>query len=293
MFAAEHDVVTPDGRTLRVHEAGTEGGRAVVWHAGTPGGRTLYPRFVELAAERGARLIGYDRPGYGGSDPDPGRTVADATGDVLAVAEALDFGRFVTLGVSGGGPHALACAALLGDRLAAAAALASLAPSSAPGLDFTAGMGEGNVAEFGKALAGRAELQPFVDELRPELLASTPEEVGVVLASILSPPDLEVFDGAVAKHMVRMMRSALERSGEGWIEDDLAFTADWGFSLADIRVPVLLLQGEQDLMVPRDHGRWLAQAIPGVDARLLPDDGHLTLAHRRMPEILDWLLERL
>jgi pimeloyl-ACP methyl ester carboxylesterase len=292
MFAAEHDIEGPDGRVLRVSEAGTEGGAAVLVHHGTPGSRVMHRPSAEAAAQRGARLITYDRPGYGGSDPDPGRTVASAAADAAAIAGALGIDRFVTWGASGGGPHALACAALLGDRVAAAATLAGVAPYDSEGLDFLAGMGADNVEEFGLAVAGRHALEPYLREATPEILASDPGELREVLLTLLSPPDHAAFTGAMADHYVASWREALGRGHEGWLEDDLAFVEPWGFDLGEIAVPVLMLQGEQDLMVPPAHGRWLAGRIAGVDARLLDGDGHFTVK-ARLPEVLDWLLERL
>lgn len=293
MHLAEHVVEHADGRRLHVLERGAEGGLAVIVHHGTPGAGLLMDEHVALAADRGARLIGYDRPGYGGSDPDPGRTVASCARDVEAIADALGIERFVTWGVSGGGPHALACAALLPDRVAAAATLASVGPDRADGLDFLAGMGEDNVVEFGRAREGRASLEPFLAAMAPELLAASPEQVGEMLQSILGEPDRAVYHGGVAEYFVATLRDGLAPGIDGWVDDDLAFVAPWGFDLAGIRVPVLLLQGEQDLMVPPQHGRWLAGRIPGVDARILAGDGHLTLEITRMPDVLDWLLERL
>jgi pimeloyl-ACP methyl ester carboxylesterase len=292
MFRAEHDIETPDGRILRVLETGTEGGAAVLAHSGTPGGRLIFREHAEAAVAHGARMLAYDRPGYGGSDPDPGRTVASAAADAAAIADALGIDRFVTWGGSGGGPHALACAALLGDRVAAAATLAGVAPYEAEGLDFLAGMGADNVEEFGLALEGRIALEPYLREATPELLASTPAEFAAVMASLLSPPDRAVFSDELGEFVAASMQDALARTHEGWLEDDLAFTVPWGFALDSITVPILLMQGEQDLMVPPAHGRWLAGRIPGVEARILPDDGHLTLDYR-MPEVLDWLLARL
>ena len=187
----------------------------------------------------------------------------------------------------------MACVALLGDRVAAAAALACVAPAGADGLEFLAGMGEENIVEMRYALEGRAALEPYLREMTSQLVASTPTEIAQILQTILSPVDRDVVSGALAEHIVGGMHAGLSPGPEGWIEDDLAFVARWGFSVEDIRAPVLLMQGEQDLMVPGDHGRWLAQRIAGVDARLLPEDGHLTLTQRRMPEILIWLLARL
>jgi len=149
----EHRVPV-NGRTLAVLEAGDESGRAVVAVHGTPGSGLLWRGLVEDAEARGMRLLAYDRPGYGRSDPHPGRTVADAAGDVAAMADALGFDRFAVEGGSGGGPHTLACAALLPDRVVAAASLAGVAPYPAEGLDWLDGMGQDNLDEFAATLAG-------------------------------------------------------------------------------------------------------------------------------------------
>ena len=139
----EHDVRTPDGRKLHVLEGGDPDGLPVVVHHGTPGGALQYEPHAVDAAERGIRLLSYDRPGYGGSTPHEGRSVADAAADVSAIADALGIGDFGTYGGSGGGPHTLACAALLPDRVVGAVAIASVAPFPAEGLDWLARHGPG------------------------------------------------------------------------------------------------------------------------------------------------------
>src|SRR4051794_14774368 len=158
---ASRDVTGPGDRTLCVHEAGDPGGRPIVVHHGTPTYGGLFHPWVADAEARGIRLVAYDRPGYGGSAPHRGRTVADAAADVAAIADAPGIDRFATWGISGGGPHALACAALLGDRVVGAASLAGVAPFDAAGLNWFAGMGEANLAEFGAALQGRDAVAAF------------------------------------------------------------------------------------------------------------------------------------
>src|SRR5947208_11991340 len=153
------DLQLPDGRTLRTYATGATGGELIVMHHGTPASGCPSRWMADDAASRGASLVGYDRPGYGGSTRQPGRTVADAAADTAAIADALGVERFRTWGVSGGGPHALACAALFADRVIAAATIASVAPYDAEGLDYLAGMGQGNIDEFGAALAGEEELR--------------------------------------------------------------------------------------------------------------------------------------
>ena len=287
---AEATVRAKDGRELRIVEAGSADGLPVVVHNGTPMSRLLFHPSVEDAEQRGIRLIGYDRPGYGGSTSHPGRNVADAARDVAAVADALDIDRLATWGISGGGPHALACAALLPERVVAAASLASVAPYPAEGLDWFAGMGEANVAEFGLTLEGREALEPFLRHERDAMLAAGPAGLAEEMRTLLSPTDDAVFTGDTADYIFEAFRAGSEQRLDGWLDDDLAFAKPWGFELEQIEVPVLLWQGAEDRFVPFAHGEWLARRIPAVDARLSRDDGHLTLLVRRLGEVHDWLV---
>jgi pimeloyl-ACP methyl ester carboxylesterase len=287
----EHDVPASGGGTLHVLEDGSSGGTPVFFHNGTPGAAGFHPSWVEDAEKRGLRLLSYDRPGYGESSPAEGRTVGDAAADTAAVADALGIDRFCVWGVSGGGPHTLACAALLPDRVAAAASLASVTPYPAEGLDWLEGMGEGNQVEFAAALAGREALEPLLDEIRTSILAADAEGLAAELDTLLSPADHEVLTGELAHFMVVVMKQALVNGTAGWVDENLAFTQSWGFNVEDIAVPVLLLHGATDRFVPISHGQWLAERIPDVEARLLPDDGHLTLVARRVPEVHAWLVE--
>lgn len=284
-------VTTPDGRTLRLHEAGAADGPLVLVQQGTPMSGLLFEPHVQDAEQRGIRLVGYDRPGYGGSTESPGRSVADAASDVRAIADALEVERLVVWGISGGGPHALACAALLPDRVAAVASLASVAPINAEGLDWLEGMGELNLQEFAATRQGREALEAYLEPQARETV--TAEGVLQALQSLLTDVDAAVLTGELGAYLAESMREATDHGIEGWRDDDLAFDKPWGFSVGDIRVPVQLWHGEQDLFVPFAHGEWLAARIPNVDARLSPEDGHMTLVQRRIPEVHAWLLERL
>lgn len=285
-------VITPDERTLCVREAGDPNGVPIFVLHGTPGSGLLYDVHVRDAEERGIRLVSYDRPGYGASTRDQGRNIADCARDVAAIADALAVERFCVWGISGGGPHALAAAALLPDRVAAAAALASVAPYDGEGLDFTAGMGEQNVSEFEALLKNEAEHLAGLARERETLLAAKPEDLAEAWTTLLGPADREVVTGEFAAYLLSWMQIGLAPGCEGWSDDDIVFVWPWGFELASIRVPVLHLQGEQDKFVPLGHGVWLSKHIPGVDSRITPDDGHLTLLTRRIPDVHAWLLER-
>src|SRR4051794_14104215 len=181
------DVRTSDGRVLRVHDAGEPGdGRVpLVTHHGTPSSGLLLDQELAAARSRELRLVSLDRPGIGGSSRQPGRRVADVATDVAAVADALSIDSFLSQGMSGGGPHVLACAALLPDRVAAAACLAGVAPFDAAGLDWLAGMGEDNVTEFSAAARGEAELRSFLTAASEAILGSGPDAVAEQLASLL------------------------------------------------------------------------------------------------------------
>jgi pimeloyl-ACP methyl ester carboxylesterase len=290
--SVEHTVRTPDGRTLAVEESGDPAGRPVLAHMGTPNSRHLYGPNARDAAARGLRLISYDRPGYGGSSPLPGRTVADCAGDVRAICAELGIGRLAMWGISGGGPHVLACAALLPDLVTAAASLASLAPYGADGLDYFTGMGQGNVDDTRLFLADETAARTLLDKEWEELLASSPEDAVKTFESLLTPTDAAALTGELAEYLIAAERDGLAPGSQGWWDDN-CMMKPWGFDLASIKVPVLLLHGRQDMFVPFGHGKWLAAHIPGVQARLLDDDGHLTLLHDRVPEVHAWLSEHL
>jgi pimeloyl-ACP methyl ester carboxylesterase len=292
MATREHTVNGPGGRALRVLEAGDPAGAPVVVHHGTPGSRRFRERWVEDARARGIRLIGFDRAGYGGSDRNPGRSVADVAADVEAICDALGLDRILTHGSSGGGPHALACAALLGDRVAAAATLCSVGPFDAGELDFLAGMGEDNVVELGAAVEGEGALAPLLERYSEGVLSVEPEELAGELVSILSPPDVAVVNDGLATELLASVHEGIGATRVGWLDDDLAFVRSWGFELSSIAVPVVLWQGRQDLMVPAAHGEWLADHVPGVEAHLSDEDGHLSIEQRRIGDVHAWLLER-
>ena len=289
---SERDVALRDGRTLHVYEDGDPDGLVVVEHHGTPGSGLGYPPDLELARERGLRVIAYDRAGYGGSTPNPGRAVTDIAADVEDVLDELGVDRCVSLGGSGGAPHSLALGARLADRCVAVAAVACPTPWDAEGIDPMAGMGEQNVEEFAAVLAGPEALEAYLVAMAAELAGATPEQLRDVLVTLLPPVDREVLTGDRAAHAKKGLDRAIAPGIAGWRDDDFAFVKPWGFEPAEVRVPSLLWQGVQDKMVPVEHGRWLAGRIPHVEAHISEPDGHLSIAVGRLGEIYSWLRER-
>ena len=285
-------VTLPDGRDIDLLMAGPAGGLPLVMHEGTPQGLVLYPPTVQAALDRDLRPVLVARPGYERSTPRPGRRVADVAADVAAVLDALGLDTFVTAGWSGGGPHALACAALLPGRCRAAASIAGVAPFGAPGLDFTAGMGPENIEEFAAAVRGPAALTEFLDREAAAFGDVTGAQVAAVLGDLIADADRAVLTGAYADHLAAGSRAALSSGIAGWRDDDLAFVADWGFSpTGGGKLPVAIWQGDQDRMVPFAHGQWLAANIPGAHAHLLAGAGHLTMTVAVIGQVLDDLLD--
>ena len=283
-------ITLPDGRTLELEVSGPDDGPVIVFHHGTPGASAALPAHVRAAAARGHRFVTTSRAGYAVSTRDAGRSVADAVADTAAVLDHLGVDTCLTMGWSGGGPHALACGALLPDRVRGVTVIAGVAPYEATGLDFLAGMGPENVEEFGAALQGEAQLRPFLEAQRSELIELTPEEVAASLGGLVPPVDVASLTGELAETLATEFRLGLRAGVDGWLDDDLAFTRHWGFELADLAVPTYLWQGSEDLMVPFAHGEWLAAHIPGVVAHLEQGEGHLSIGVGATDRLLDELV---
>lgn len=279
-MVTETDISLDAGRVLHVYDAGPDAAvdsLAVIWHHGTPNvGEPPEPLFA--AAERlRLRWVSYDRPGYGGSTPRIGRDVASAAADVAAIADALGLERFAVMGHSGGSPHALACAALLPDRVVGAVCAAVIAPFAADGLDWFHGMAPAGAAELRAAAAGRSDL---------EALLSTsdfdPEQFTPADHAALAGP-WSWLGGVAGK--------ALEAGLGGMLDDDVAYVAPWGVDLGQVRAPVLILHGEEDRIAPPAHAKWLAARIPSSELWLRPEDGHVSIL-REAEAALAWLKER-
>ena len=267
------EVALVDGRVIRVHDTGgAPDAPTVVWHHGSPQSGALLAPLVEVAGSRGIRLVSYGRPSYGGSTSNRGRDVGSAAEDVRQAMDALGVDRFAVMGASGGGPHALACAAALPDRVVAAVTLASPAPFR-PDPEWYAGM----VAPGGlvAAEAGRAARERYAetDEFDPNSFTAA---------------DWAALEGAW-RALGADAGQAGEASPEGLIDDDLALVAPWGVDLAAIRAPVWLIQGGEDRVIPPSHAQWLLNHLETAELWLRPRDGHVSVLHA-VPVAMDWLL---
>lgn len=287
MTAATRPLTLPDGRTLDVFLGGDPSGFPLVMHHGTPSDSTTFADWDGPCAERGLRLICASRPGYATSTRLPGRDVAQAAHDTADLLDLLGHDAFVAGGWSGGGPHALACVALLPERCRAAATLAGVGPSGHPDLDFLAGMGPENVEEFGAAQRGEVALRSWMAEAGEPFRHVTGEQIAEAFGGLVPQIDVDVLQAGYADQMAAETRRALEHGFDGWIDDDLAFSRPWGFEVDDIRRPVTVWQGDLDLMVPFAHGEWLARHLPTATRRTATGHGHISLVTRYRDEILD------
>ena len=286
----ETKTIQVGNRELCLELAGDGAAGTVVVCGGTPSSRRLFGPWVEDAVARGVRLVGYDRPGYGGSTPHPGRIVADGADEVRAIADALELDRLAVWGYSGGGPYAAACAALLPDLVCASGVVCSIAPYGAPGLDFFAGMGEDNVEDIRLMVEDPVSAREKCRRDRNEALGLTAESLVESWQTLLSPLDAAAAERAdFATWLVEAILTGLAPSDEGWWEDGQAQISRWGFELDAIRVPVKIWHGRHDRFVAIQHGEWLAEHIPGAEAQLGDDEGHLTLLVNRFGEVHEWL----
>ena len=277
-----------DGRRLATAVYGDPAGRPVFLLHGTPGSR-IGPRPRSAILHRlGVRLICFDRPGYGESDRQPGRRVADAAADVSLIADAFGLGQFAVVGRSGGGPHALACAALLPERMTKAAVLVGLAPREAAGLDWLDGMTESNVTEYQAVAGGYAEIAA-VTEATADAVRADPASLLARLLPELPDPDVRVVtDPGIRSLLKAAYAEALRKSAHGWIDDALAFYAPWGFDPAAVTIPVLLWHGASDNLSPVSHAKWLAERIPSAAVVVQAGAAHFG-ALDVLPDILRWL----
>jgi pimeloyl-ACP methyl ester carboxylesterase len=284
------DFRSTDGRTVFFSRYGVDGGRPVVFHSGTPGTRHLGPRIIRAIGRHQVDLLVMDRPGYGGSTRWPGRCIADVVVDVAVLADLHGWDTFAVWGGSGGGPHALACAALLPDRVLRCASVVGPAPYGADDLDWLAGMSPGNVEEFTLALRGEESYRPLVERLAQEAVdLATAGEVPI-------PDDYELPEADINKLRERLAEPgfvdrivAAHRDGvDGWIDDCIAAISPWGYDPTEMERPVGIFYGPDDVLVPATHAEWLLSHIPGAERHELPS-GHM-LSDDDLDAVYEWLL---
>ena len=288
-----------DGRQLEIFGPGSDDATALILNHGTPSCGMLYRGWCDACTERGIRLVGYSRPGYGTSTRHADRSVADCARDVDAVAATIGAERFYVAGHSGGGAHALACAALLPEQVLATATIAAAAPRAAEGLDWLAGQLPGNVEEFEAAVAGGDTLRALLEDWRAEMLGETGDkDDGPVAAndptagldSFISAADRAAITPDTSAFAAARREHALRPGIWGWYDDDLTETKPWGFDPTAIQTPVAVWHGGQDRFVPFAHGEWLSANIPHVRPHLIVEEGHFSIVDLRFGEIVDDLI---
>ncbi|MFD7706177.1 alpha/beta fold hydrolase [Streptomyces sp. NPDC059785] len=280
-------VWTGDRRRLAVEQRGDMAGRPVFLLHGTPGSRLGFVPRPSVLYRMGIRLITFDRPGYGDSDRNPGRMVSDAAGDVADIADALGLGHFGVVGRSGGAPHALACAALLPGRVTRTAALVSLAPRDAAGLDWFEGMTESNVREYTSAGLSRTLVTARLGRRSVSIVANPAASIAEMRDELPESDRWIVADAGIQDMLERNFAEGLRDSADGWVDDVMAFSTTWGFAPESIESPVLLWHGEDDVFAPVQHTRWLAQHIPGASVEVEAGAAHFG-ALRVMTRMMRW-----
>jgi pimeloyl-ACP methyl ester carboxylesterase len=280
-----HVIELPDGRELAYSEAGAPEGTPVLAFHGTPGSRrqVLFPQADEVAQRAGVRLIAPDRPGYGHSTFHPGRTLGDWSADVDALADHLGVDRFAVVGISGGGPHALVCAALLPSRVRRAGIVSGIAPVLS--VEDTEGMMRTN--QILASLARRSEHAVLpMTSLTSSTARRWPDRMLKAMTSQLPPSDVAILQRpAILAAFVDDARRSSRTAGRAAAQDMTLFVRPWGFELADITVPVDFWQGDADRNVPASHARRQAALVPGATLHEFPGEGHL-LVIDRLDEIL-------
>lgn len=282
-----------DGRRLTFAEWGDPNGYPVFSLHGTPDSRFARHYDESKYVEVGARVITYDRPGYGGSDRNPGRLVVDCVGDVVSIADALGIERFAVTGGSGGGPHSLAVAARLPDRVSRAACNVSPVPYGVADLDWFEGMDPLNVKEFGWALQGEEVLVPELEREAEQMIERVAADPSKLLGDEwgLSEADRAELARPERAAVTRQNVNESFRNGVwGWADDDICFTKPWGFDIAEIRVPTRVVYGVTDVLVPAAHGEWLGRHVPNAEVVAEEELGHLA-SPELVTERFGWLVQ--
>ncbi len=272
-----------DGRNLDLLLGEGAKKSAIVFHHGTPSHATLWNSWITAFENRGIFSFAYSRAGYGTSSRHPDRSVNDVVSDIQEVLNEYGVENFVSVGRSGGGPHALATT---GDqRCKGVLSIAGFGEYGAPDLDFLAGMGEGNHQQFGAAISGVATLTAWMDAKADFRKTITGQKVIESLGGVLSDSDKAVLTSQFAEDIAHTFHSALQHGYYGWLNDDIAFVKNWGFDIRKITVPVSLWHGDQDLFVPHAHSEWLLSKIPTAHITRKVGEGHLSLGENCREEI--------
>ncbi len=276
------------GRLLGYAEFGAPRGEPIFYFHGWPGSR-LEARLLDATArELGARIIAVDRPGYGLSSYVSRRKLVNWPRDVHLLANALKIDQFSVLGVSGGGPYALACASLLDGRITRAAIVCGLGPLTHA--ESAAGMQRAR--QFACVLLRQtpAMSHPLSYTILRGL-RTKPVTLIEAMARILPEVDRQILQSPETVEILAAgFSDALSQGVRGAAQDLRIYFAPWGFDVTGIRNEVALWHGELDEIVPAQMGRGLAQCIPRCRTSFLPNEGHYSLPIGRKEDVLKWLL---
>ncbi len=268
----------PSGASIAVEEYGDPAGVPVLYFHGWPASRLE----AGLIGSLPVRLLALDRPGYGRSTPQPGRTLLDWPGNVASVADRLGLDRFHVVGLSGGAPFAAACAYALPDRVRGMALVCPVPPAH---VVARRAAGIGHLFRLGRhpRVAHR-----LLSVLRP-LLRRRIITPSTVVGTAIAEGDRDVLTPAILAGLGRAWREGIGRSVQGALADSVIYAQPWGFPLSGIRVPTALWFGEEDTLITPEAALAYA-AIPGTQVHRLPREGHYSLALRHSQAILDDLV---
>ena len=278
------EIKISNNKIIEILDNEVQSDKAIIFHHGTPGDASFWQPWLDTAATFGMRAISYSRAGYGRSSRNLGRTVFSNNTDISEILDSLKISCFISIGWSGGGPHALATTC--DYRNFGAICLAGVGAYGAADLNFLEGMGQENHDEFGAALLGDKSITDWLMEFASNLQSVTGAEVLEAFGSLIGKADKAVLQDGYADEMAQVMRKGLALGFTGWVDDDLAFVKEWGFKLSAISKPVFLWQGDDDLMVPHAHSLWLEKNIPTAVLRSIPAQGHISIGIKYRSEIL-------
>jgi len=285
MAYEERIIDSPDGRAIHVGTVGDPANPAVFIHHGTPGSAAFIRTIESIATMGDLYFVSMSRAGYGKSSRQEGRNVAAAVPDTRSVLDALGIDRYAVVGWSGGGPHALACAALDAPRCIAAWSLAGVAPSTAD-FDWTDGMGPENLEEMALAVKGGPEYEAHMEMIGTAFGDANADNLIELFGGLLSDSDKATLAPVGTRELFAdAFRQGFEIGWRGFFDDDRALMSDWGFEPGAITVPVSVWFGDNDLMVPAAHAAWLLRAITTSKGHHYPKEGHFSIFANHFDEL--------